>query len=88
MNVLRLWVDSTLQQERQNPCVLQDLEEGIGLLEHIKEHDGATLALFRGFSLLLPPELGPQLSDLVGSRVGILKIDGTYRIRVDRRQEA
>jgi hypothetical protein len=58
MNVLQLGADSPLQQERRNPRFLHDLEEGIGLLEHVKEHEGAILAQFRGFSLLLPPELG------------------------------
>jgi hypothetical protein len=65
---------------------LEDLQEGIGTLDAVEEHDGFTLARFKGFGLILPPELGPQLSENVGFRVGILKIDGTYRLRIDRRQ--
>ena len=62
---------------------LQDLEEGISVLEAVNEQDGFTLAQFRGFSLLLPPELKQRLSGSVGHRVGILRIDGAYKIRVD-----
>jgi hypothetical protein len=33
------------------------------------------------------PELGSKLNDLEGLRIGIIRIDGTYRIRVDRGQD-
>jgi hypothetical protein len=62
---------------------LGDLEEGIGNLEHVAERDGFAIAQFRGFSLLLPLELKLQLGGLTGHRVGIIRIDGSYRIRVD-----
>ncbi len=67
------------------PQLLSDLEEGIGTLQAVEDQDCFTLANFGTFSLLLPPELAPQLCKLVGLRVGILKIDGTYKLRVDRR---
>ena len=66
-----------------HPCFLEDLEEGIGNLEHVSEQDGLILAQFKGFSLLLPFELKKPLSDLAGHRIGVFRIDGSYRIRVD-----
>jgi hypothetical protein len=66
-----------------NPRYLADLEEGIGNLEHVSEQDGLILAQFKGFSLLLPFELKKPLSGLTGNRVGVFRIDGSYRIRVD-----
>lgn len=65
------------------PHFLGDLEEGIGTLEAVKEQDGFTQAMFKGFSLLLPRELAPQLTELVGLRVGVLRIDGSFKVRVE-----
>lgn len=66
-----------------NPRFLGDLEEGIGNLEHVSDQEGLILAQFKGFSLLLPFELKETLSVLTGHRVGVFRIDGSYRIRVD-----
>jgi len=66
-----------------SPRFLGDLEEGIGNLEHVSEQDGLILAQFKSFSLLLPFELKEPLSVLTGHRVGVFRIDGFYRIRVD-----
>ncbi len=65
-----------------NPRFLGDLEEGIGDLESVSERDGLILAQFKGFSLLLPSGLKKSLSDLTGHRVGVFRVDGSYRIRV------
>jgi hypothetical protein len=62
------------------PRRLQEFEEGRGLLIHVLEEPGYVVAHFEWGALALPGELAPQLRELIGKRVGVLRLDG-YRIK-------
>ena len=58
-----------------------ELDEVLGLLHSINITEIGLVALIGNVSVLLPEELAEQLSDMVGKRVGILRLDGRYHIR-------
>ncbi|MCJ7443956.1 MAG: hypothetical protein MUO26_05415 [Methanotrichaceae archaeon] len=62
------------------PLRLSELDEVIGELNAIEETNMGLLALIGKIPVLLPSELGPQLAELIGRKIGILHLNG-YRLR-------
>jgi hypothetical protein len=59
-----------------------DLDEVRGDLFHVEEADGGCLALIGKIPVLLPPEMISRLAGLVGKRIGVLRVDQSYRLKV------
>jgi len=62
------------------PLLMEELMEVRGPLHHIEEHEGRCLALIGKIPVLLPQDLAPRLQDLLGRKIGVLRLEG-YRIR-------
>lgn len=52
------------------------------MLFEISENHGAVLARIGRLTLILPADLGAELSSCIGRRVGILRTESSYRWRV------
>ena len=63
------------------PQRLQDLEEAVGTLLRVAELEGFAVAVFAWGAVSLPAEMAGKLHELVGKRVGIIRLDGQYRAR-------
>jgi hypothetical protein len=63
-------------------CRLGFYEESIGDLHNIMEADGYILANIGPAVVVLPHEMGVQLKPLIGSRIGILRTEQDYRLRI------
>lgn len=59
---------------------MAELDEVIGDLQSIEEIDIGLLALIGKVQVILPFEMTEALCNLVGKRIGILRLDG-YRVR-------
>lgn len=59
---------------------LNELEEACGKLLRVSKVDGFTIAVFAWGEIALPADMAGKLSELVGRRVGIIRLDG-YRVR-------
>lgn len=57
-------------------------EESVGDLHNIREVDGYILASIGPVIVILPHELGAKLKPLIGSRIGILRTEQDYRLRI------
>jgi hypothetical protein len=57
-------------------------EESIGDLHNVREADGCILASIGPAVVVLPHELGAELKPLIGSRIGILRTEQDYRLRI------
>ena len=57
-------------------------EESIGDLHNVWEADGCILASIGPAVVVLPHEIGAQLKPLIGSRIGILRTEQDYRLRI------
>lgn len=67
---------------------LEELEEAVGVLCQVSEQEGHCLAVFSWGTIALPADMAARLRDMVGQRIGILRLDG-YRVRVlDMRHRA
>jgi len=64
-----------------------ELEEVLGELHSIEVTNVGPIALIGEISVLLPEELVEQLKDLIGRKIGILRLDG-YHVRVDGEKHA
>jgi hypothetical protein len=62
------------------PYHMKELDEVRGDLQHIESVQDGCLAVIGEISVLLPSELETKLQDLVGQRVGIIRLEG-YRVR-------
>jgi hypothetical protein len=62
------------------PRRLEELEEAVGTLLQVTELDGFVVAVFTWGAVSLPEELGPQLRELQGRRISVLRFGG-YRVR-------
>lgn len=62
------------------PRRLADLEEGRGKLLRVMVLEGLAVAVFPWGAIALPIELEARLGELVGQKVGILRLDG-YHVR-------
>jgi hypothetical protein len=57
-------------------------EEAIGALHEVQEADGYILAIIGPVVVVLPSELGAKIKPHIGSRIGILRTERDYRIRI------
>lgn len=57
-------------------------EESVGDLHNVREADGYILASIGPAVVVLPHELGAELKPLIGSRIGILRTEQDYRLRI------
>jgi hypothetical protein len=64
------------------PYHMGDLDEVRGDLFHVEEADGGCLALIGKIPVLLPPEMIGRLEGLVGKRIGVLRAEQSYRLKV------
>jgi len=64
-----------------HPIFISDLDEVRGPLLSIEEADGNCLAQIGKILVLLPGEMTARLQGLKGKAVGVLKIDGSYRVK-------
>jgi hypothetical protein len=60
---------------------MSELDEVVGELHSIEEGEGRLLALIGQIPVVFPEEMGSRLKELLGKRIGILKLSG-YRVRV------
>jgi hypothetical protein len=65
-----------------NYCHLRPWEEVLGPVHSVEEVDGQCLALIGKIPVILPQELACRLSEAKGQRVGVLRTDNDYRLRV------
>ncbi len=61
---------------------LQPFEEAIGTLGDVQQLDGYTLAKIGPVSVALPMEMAERLSSLKGQRVGVIRTDNDFRLRI------
>jgi hypothetical protein len=64
------------------PYHMRPWDEVLGQALEVKEHESYCLALIGKISVLLPLEMLKRLSEAKGQRVGILRTDNDYRLRV------
>jgi hypothetical protein len=64
------------------PYYMQPWDEVIGPAISVEECEGHCLSLVGKISVLLPLEMSRRLKDAKGQRVGILRTDDDYRLRV------
>ncbi|VVB67557.1 Uncharacterised protein [uncultured archaeon] len=57
-------------------------EESVGDLHNIREMDGYIMSSIGPVVVILPHELGAKLRPLIGSRIGILRTEQDYRLRI------
>lgn len=57
-------------------------EEATGQLREVKSTDGVCLAKIGPVDVVLPEEVGENIKDLIGHRIGILRTDNGYRLRI------
>ena len=64
-----------------NAIILENLMEIRDILNGLEgSNDGGIIALFGCCPVRLPDELAPKLKELVGRKVGVLRLDG-FRVR-------
>ncbi len=61
---------------------LEPYEEAIGTLHDIQEADGCVLASIGPVVVVLPYELGAKIRPHMGSRIGILRTERDFRLRI------
>ena len=64
------------------PYYMQPWDEVLGPAISIEEFEGHCLALIGKIPVLLPQEMSGRLSEVIGQRIGILRTDNDYRLRV------
>ena len=62
---------------------LRELEEARDLLLRVFLKDGFCIAIFRFGAVALPEELEPQLRELVGREIAVLRLGGYHVREVD-----
>jgi hypothetical protein len=61
--------------------ILGDLEEGLGTLLQIADHEAFIVAVFAWGEISLPRDLKNQLGNLISKKIAILRLDGRYYLR-------
>jgi len=64
------------------PYHMRPWDEVLGQALGVEEHDGHCLALIGKIPVILPPEMAVRLTEAKGQRVGVLRTDFDYRLRV------
>jgi len=59
---------------------LRDLDEARGQLLKVLDREGFAVAVFSWGAISLPGELASRLHELLGKKIGILRLDG-YHVR-------
>lgn len=54
----------------------------MGLLKEVQQLEGYALAQIGPVTVALPTEMGERLNSFVGQRIGVLRTDNDYRMRV------
>jgi len=62
--------------EINEPRILHEYEEAAGILLDVKALEGATVLIFRTFSIILPStDSTKDLEDMIGKRIAVLRTD-------------
>lgn len=61
---------------------LKDLEEAVGTLSGLEVDEGHLIATVWKLRLLLPVDMEPILRPILGKKIGIIRVDSSYRARV------
>lgn len=64
------------------PYYMQPWDEVLGPAISIEECEGHCLAFIGKMPVLLPQEMSTRLSEVKGQRIGILRTDNDFRLRV------
>ena len=64
------------------PYHMRPWDEVLGPALGVEEHDGQCLALIGKIPVILPQEMAAKLAEAKGQRVGVLRTDFDYRLRV------
>lgn len=65
-----------------HPYYMRPWDEVLGPALEVAEHDDHCLALIGKIPVILPQELAARLTEAKGQRVGILRTDNDYRLRL------
>jgi hypothetical protein len=60
----------------------QPYDEILGVVKELQEQDGYTLAKIGHVAVILPAEMKSRLASFMGRRVGILRTETDFRLRV------
>lgn len=63
-------------------CFLKPFEDAIGPLSEVAEIDGHKTATIGGVCVGIPEEIATKLLPNIGKRVGLLKTDTDFRIKI------
>jgi hypothetical protein len=64
------------------PYHMRPWDEVLGPVHKVEEEDGYCLALIGKIPVLLPPELALRLRGAQGQRIGVLRTERDYRMRI------
>jgi hypothetical protein len=64
------------------PIRLEPWTDAVGLLRELQERDGCLVARIGPVAVALPLELRVQLERLLGKKIGLLRTDKDFRIKV------
>jgi len=64
------------------PYHMRPWDEVLGPALGVEEYDGYCLAQIGKIPVVLPPEMVTRLEKTIGQRVGVLRTDFDYRLRV------
>lgn len=68
--------------------LLKSFEEAVGLLSEVIDVDGIKTATIGGVCVALPDDIASVLLTSIGKRVGVLRTDRDYRIKVSEESDA
>ena len=64
------------------PYHMRPWDEVLGPALGVEEHEDHCLALIGKIPVILPPEMATKLAEAKGQRIGVLRTDFDYRLRV------
>lgn len=64
------------------PYHMRPWDEVLGPYLEVEEHDGYCLALIGEIPVILPKEMVTELKEAQGQRIGILRTEQDYRMRI------
>jgi hypothetical protein len=75
-------IGSSVQKDLRRIYRLQPWEEAVGILQEIQEYEGYCLAKIGPVTVSLPDEIILRLRELKGNRIGVIRCDNGYRVRL------